>query len=125
VVVGAVVGWLIGGRDVATLRAVLDDPATMDAMTDRQVVGLFLPPIVGAVVVPWAVNRWIEHSPKHDDSPARPTARWPRLGRLRVLGRNRPSASRFLGPDAPQRRIGRQDVVGPFLDRARSRTFGT
>jgi hypothetical protein len=67
VVVGAVVGWLIGGGDVATLRAVLDDPATMDAMTDRQVVGVFLPPIVGAVVVPWAVNRWIEHSPKHDD----------------------------------------------------------
>jgi hypothetical protein len=52
VVVGAVVGWLIGGGDVATLRAVLDDPATMEAMTDRQVVGVFLPPIVGAVVVP-------------------------------------------------------------------------
>jgi hypothetical protein len=66
VVVGAVAGWLIGG-DVATLRAVLDDPAAMDAMTDRQVVGVFLPPIVGAVVVPWAVNRWIEHSPEHDD----------------------------------------------------------
>ena len=35
VVVGAVVGWLIGGGDVATLRAVLDDPAMMDAMTNR------------------------------------------------------------------------------------------
>lgn len=67
VVVGAVVGWLIGGGDLAILRAALDDPATMDAMTDRQVVGVFLPPIVGAVVVPWAVNRWIEHSPKRDD----------------------------------------------------------
>jgi hypothetical protein len=29
----------------------------MDAMIDRQVVGVFLPPIVGAVMVPWAVNR--------------------------------------------------------------------
>lgn len=65
--VGALVGFLIGGGDWATLRAALDpDSDILDTMSDGQVVGLFLPPIVGALVAAWAANRWIENTPKKD-----------------------------------------------------------
>jgi hypothetical protein len=44
----------------------MDDPSTLDAMSDGEVVGLFLPPTIGAVVLPWVVNRWFEHRPSND-----------------------------------------------------------
>jgi hypothetical protein len=64
--IGGLLGWFIGGSDWATLRAVMDDPSTLDAMSDGEVVGLFLPPTIGAVVLPWVVNRWFEHRPSND-----------------------------------------------------------
>jgi hypothetical protein len=65
--VGAFVGFFIGGGDWATLRTVFDqESSALDTMSDGQLVELFLPPIVGGLVAAWAANRWMEHAPKND-----------------------------------------------------------
>jgi hypothetical protein len=36
-------------------------------MSDEELVSLMLPTIIGAVVVPWFVNRWFQHRPTGDE----------------------------------------------------------
>jgi hypothetical protein len=57
VLIGAIVGYLIGGGR-ASLPAILADPETLTANTSAT-----LCMIGGALILPWAVNRWIEHRP--------------------------------------------------------------
>lgn len=66
ILVGGLLGWFIGGGDWATLQTIVDDPDVLDAMSDEELVALMLPTIIGAVVLPWFVNRWFEHRPTDD-----------------------------------------------------------
>jgi hypothetical protein len=61
VLVGGLLGWFIGGGDWSTLQTIVNDPDAVDAMSDEELGTLILPMIIGAIALPWLVNRWFEH----------------------------------------------------------------